>query len=177
MGMVTFQITISATYGMNDLKVDLQNIFGKSGPKEEKILFLFTEGQITNERFLVYINDLLSSGEIADLYTLDESNFQRCRGFTTIMAYEDGTNNQIVVSINICPPLGTDIILTTVNDLKYRFSIPYIPDNSSSSPDTETVVYSVIQTTNDPIFSGGTIRVTRLKSDDNYLVFTLFSKN
>jgi len=35
-------------------------------------LFLFTEGQITNERFLVYINDLLSSGEIADLYTLDE---------------------------------------------------------------------------------------------------------
>ena len=40
MGMVTFQITISATYGMNDLKVDLQNIFGKSGPKEEKILFL-----------------------------------------------------------------------------------------------------------------------------------------
>jgi len=33
---------------------------------------LFTEGQITNERFLVYINDLLSSGEIADLYTLDE---------------------------------------------------------------------------------------------------------
>ena len=35
-------------------------------------MFLFTEGQITNERFLVYINDLLSSGEIADLYTLDE---------------------------------------------------------------------------------------------------------
>lgn len=36
------------------------------------MLFLFTEGQITNERFLVYVNDLLSSGEIADLYTLDE---------------------------------------------------------------------------------------------------------
>lgn len=33
---------------------------------------MFTEGQISNERFLVYINDLLSSGEIADLYTLDE---------------------------------------------------------------------------------------------------------
>jgi len=35
-------------------------------------MFLFTEGQISNERFLVYINDLLSSGEIADLYTNDE---------------------------------------------------------------------------------------------------------
>jgi dynein heavy chain len=47
-------------------------MFFKASVKEEKILFLFTEGQITNERFLVYINDLLSSGEIADLYTSDE---------------------------------------------------------------------------------------------------------
>lgn len=31
-------------------------------------MFMFTEGQITNERFLVSINDLLSSGEIADLF-------------------------------------------------------------------------------------------------------------
>ncbi len=36
------------------------------------MMFLFTEGQITNERFLVYINDLLSSGEIAELYTQEE---------------------------------------------------------------------------------------------------------
>jgi len=35
-------------------------------------MFLFTEGQITNERFLTYINDLLSSGEVAELYTPEE---------------------------------------------------------------------------------------------------------
>lgn len=35
-------------------------------------MFLFTEGQISNERFLVYINDLLSSGEIAELYTTED---------------------------------------------------------------------------------------------------------
>lgn len=35
-------------------------------------MFLFNEGQITNERFLTYINDLLSSGEVAELYTSDE---------------------------------------------------------------------------------------------------------
>ena len=35
-------------------------------------MFLFTEGQITNERFLTYINDLLSSGEVAELYNSDE---------------------------------------------------------------------------------------------------------
>ena len=35
-------------------------------------MFLFTEGQITNERFLVSINDLLSSGEIADLFPAED---------------------------------------------------------------------------------------------------------
>jgi dynein heavy chain len=35
-------------------------------------MFLFTEGQITNERFLVYLNDLLSSGEIADLFPAED---------------------------------------------------------------------------------------------------------
>jgi dynein heavy chain len=33
---------------------------------------LINEGHITNEQFLVYINDLLSSGEVADLYTEDD---------------------------------------------------------------------------------------------------------
>ena len=72
MGYSTFSITISSTYSMNDLRTDLQALYQKTGIKDEGILFLFTEGQITNERFLVYINDLLSSGEIAELYTSDE---------------------------------------------------------------------------------------------------------
>jgi dynein heavy chain len=63
---------ISSSYGMNDLKTDLQAFFMKCGTKDEGILFLFTEGQITNERFLVYINDLLSSGEIADLFQAED---------------------------------------------------------------------------------------------------------
>ena len=35
-------------------------------------MFLITDSHITNEKFLVYINDLLASGEIADLYTEDD---------------------------------------------------------------------------------------------------------
>lgn len=57
---------------MADLRADLQTLYFKTGIKEEGMLFLFTEAQITNERFLVYINDLLASGEIAELYTSDE---------------------------------------------------------------------------------------------------------
>lgn len=68
----TMTIVISSSYGMNDLKEDLQKMYLKSGQKNEGIMFLFTEGQITNERFLVYINDLLSSGEIADLFPTED---------------------------------------------------------------------------------------------------------
>jgi len=46
----------------------------KTGVKDEGIMFLFTEGQITNERFLVSINDLLSSGEIADLFSAEDED-------------------------------------------------------------------------------------------------------
>jgi dynein heavy chain len=42
--------------------------------KEEGILFLFTDGQITNERFVVSVNDLLSSGEVADLYAPEDKD-------------------------------------------------------------------------------------------------------
>jgi len=70
----TVQITISQTYGLADLRQDLQNMYNKAGVKDEGVLFLFTEGQITDERFLVYINDLLSSGEIVDLYAPDEKD-------------------------------------------------------------------------------------------------------
>eukprot|EP00947_MAST-08B_sp_MAST-8B-sp1_P001611 g1611.t1 len=61
-------IVISQTYGINDLKEDLQRMYHRAGVKEEGVAFLFTESQITNERFLVYINDLLASGRIPDLY-------------------------------------------------------------------------------------------------------------
>jgi len=59
---------ISSTYGLNDLKTDLQGMYNRAGCKDEGLMFLFNEGQITNERFMVSINDLLSSGEISDLF-------------------------------------------------------------------------------------------------------------
>lgn len=70
----TVSIMISSSYGLNDLKADQQAYYLKSGVKDEGLMFLFTEGQITNERFLVSINDLLSSGEIADLFSAEDED-------------------------------------------------------------------------------------------------------
>jgi dynein heavy chain len=68
------QIVISATYGMMDFKADMQSMFRQAGVKGSDTMFLFTDAQITDERFLVYVNDLLASGNIPDLYTADEKD-------------------------------------------------------------------------------------------------------
>jgi dynein heavy chain, axonemal len=71
-GYSVMQIVISSTYGINDLKDDLKAMCTKAGTKEEGVMFILTDSQITNERFLVYINDLLASGNIPDLFAPDE---------------------------------------------------------------------------------------------------------
>ncbi|CAM9352734.1 unnamed protein product, partial [Phaeothamnion confervicola] len=66
------QIVISSTYSINDLREDLKTMYNKAGLKDEGVMFLLTDSQITNERFLVYMNDLLASGNVPDLFAVDE---------------------------------------------------------------------------------------------------------
>lgn len=47
-------------------------MFTKAGVTGAQLLFLLTDGQITQDRFLVPINDLLSSGWIPELFASDE---------------------------------------------------------------------------------------------------------
>ena len=67
-GMSTYMIVISGSYNTSSLKEDLQKMYKAAGLKGEGILWLFTDSQITDEKFMVFINDLLSSGEIPDLF-------------------------------------------------------------------------------------------------------------
>ena len=67
-----FQITITASYKLADFKENLQTIYMKAGVKGIGTLFLFTDQQIVDERFLVLLNDMLASGNIPDLFPADE---------------------------------------------------------------------------------------------------------
>ncbi|ETN24826.1 hypothetical protein PPTG_01014 [Phytophthora nicotianae INRA-310] len=71
-GYSLVEITITQAYSLLDFKTDLQNMFVKAGVKGDGVVFLFDDNQIKNERMLVYLNDLLSSGNIPDLYNADE---------------------------------------------------------------------------------------------------------
>lgn len=75
-GYDVFQIAVSSTYGVADFKENLLSLYTKAGAKGQPVVFLMTDNQIVKEQFLVYINDLLSTGIVADLFTPeDKDNF------------------------------------------------------------------------------------------------------
>jgi len=72
-GYQVVQIAVTSDYGLNDLREELKELYKKAGVKPcEPMVFMLTDSQIVDERFLVLINDLLSSGVIPDLFASDE---------------------------------------------------------------------------------------------------------
>ncbi|XP_018092353.2 dynein heavy chain 11, axonemal-like [Xenopus laevis] len=67
-----FQLTLRKGYGINDLRSDIATLYFKVGVKNIGTVFLHTDAQIPDERFLVLINDMLASGEIPDLFSEEE---------------------------------------------------------------------------------------------------------
>ena len=67
------QIAVTSDYNVNDLKENLRDMYRRAGVKPGlPMTFLLADSQIVDEHFLVYINDLLSSGYIPDLFTKEE---------------------------------------------------------------------------------------------------------
>eukprot|EP00928_Gymnodinium_smaydae_P023763 TRINITY_DN1947_c0_g1_i2.p1 TRINITY_DN1947_c0_g1~~TRINITY_DN1947_c0_g1_i2.p1 ORF type:complete len:4562 (+),score=1174.36 TRINITY_DN1947_c0_g1_i2:66-13751(+) len=66
-------ILVNQSYGCEQLRLDLQEFYKKVAVKPgTPMAFLMTDGQIQDERFLVFINDMLSSANIPDLFTREE---------------------------------------------------------------------------------------------------------
>ena len=70
--MEVFQITLRKGYGIPDLKEDLAGLYNKTGLKNLGTVFLMSDAQVADEKFLVMVNNLLASGEIPDLFSDDE---------------------------------------------------------------------------------------------------------
>ncbi|XP_029461663.1 dynein heavy chain 11, axonemal-like isoform X2 [Rhinatrema bivittatum] len=67
-----FQITLRSGYAIHDLRGDIAALYFKVGVKNIGTVFLHTDAQIPEERFLVLINDMLASGDIPDLFSEEE---------------------------------------------------------------------------------------------------------
>ncbi|KAA0178390.1 hypothetical protein FNF27_00239 [Cafeteria roenbergensis] len=70
--MAVFQIEITKHYSSKEFREDLKTLCGKAGVEGRPTCFLFSDTQIKEESFLEDINNILSSGEVPNLYEKEE---------------------------------------------------------------------------------------------------------
>lgn len=67
-----FAIELTKTYGLVDFKDDLKRLYYQTGVKDLPTSFLFNDTQAVNEKFLEIINNILSTGDVSNLFKEDE---------------------------------------------------------------------------------------------------------
>jgi dynein heavy chain len=71
-GMEVRQLQVTGTFKVDDLLESFREMFKHSGVKGIPTMFLMTDSQVVDEKFLIYINAILSSGWISGLFAKDE---------------------------------------------------------------------------------------------------------
>ena len=71
-GYSVFQIDVTRHYRLNEFREDIRKLYYKAGVEYKPTVFLFTDTQVVEESFLEDINNILSSGEVPNLYTPED---------------------------------------------------------------------------------------------------------
>ena len=124
-----FRIVVATNYSIVDLKTDIQTVFKKAGMQGIETLFIMTDSQIVDEKFLVYINDILSAGYIPELFAADEIDeiFGKIRGEAKSMGVADTSDALMTFFINkVKRNLHMGLCFSPVGD-QFRFRARQFP--------------------------------------------------
>uniref|UniRef100_A0A8C1Q525 Dynein, axonemal, heavy chain 2 n=1 Tax=Cyprinus carpio TaxID=7962 RepID=A0A8C1Q525_CYPCA len=67
-----FQVEVTKQYRKQEFREDIKKLYRLTGVENKPTVFLFNDTQIVDESFLEDINNILSSGEVPNLYKADE---------------------------------------------------------------------------------------------------------
>lgn len=68
----TYQIAVTQHYKVAEFREDLKTLYSIVGVENKPTSFLFNDTQVAEEQFLEIVNNMLSTGEVANLYKSDE---------------------------------------------------------------------------------------------------------
>ena len=71
-GYSVFQIDVTRHYKLNEFREDIRKLYFKAAVENKPTVFLFTDTQVVEESFLEDINNILSSGEVPNLYSAED---------------------------------------------------------------------------------------------------------
>ncbi|XP_018428368.1 PREDICTED: dynein heavy chain 2, axonemal [Nanorana parkeri] len=83
-----FQLEVTRGYRRQEFREDIKKLYRLAGVDGRPSVFLLTDTQITDESFLEDVNNILSSGEVPNLYKADE--FEEIRSILQEQAKEEG---------------------------------------------------------------------------------------
>jgi len=67
-----FEIQINSSYGLTEWKDDMKHVMLLAGEKNQPTVFMFDDTQIIRESFLEDVNGILNTGEVPNLFTVEE---------------------------------------------------------------------------------------------------------
>ncbi|XP_038127258.1 dynein heavy chain 12, axonemal [Cyprinodon tularosa] len=70
--MTLVQPEITESYGMTEWRDDLKMLLKNAGVKGQKTVFLITDAQVKDEAFLEDVDSVLNTGEVPNLFAVDE---------------------------------------------------------------------------------------------------------